>query len=45
MPTGAFGAAWLFAAKSEGACCGSGGKDSPNWAYRSEGPCRPVLFS
>ena len=22
----------------------SGGKDSPNGAYRSEGPCRPAMF-
>ena len=27
-----------------GARRGSGGKDSPNGAYRSEGPCRHNMF-
>ena len=32
---------WLL---KEGARRGSGGKDSPNGAYRSDGPCRPAMF-
>ena len=32
---------WL---RENGARRESGGKDSPNGAYRSEGPCRPAMF-
>jgi len=33
---------WLR--EREGARRGSGGKDSPNGAYRSDGPSRTVMF-
>ena len=45
MPAGAVGAAEPSAASgANGARRGSGGKDNPNGAYRSEGPCRHNMF-